>query len=104
GVICEPNDAPLDSRHLDMIYALQTLTDKIYMGNVVSGPNAADTIKMSEILFGGLGGKGRAAIEQTPATISLINCNSPLRWDDRMLEDQFDYKRADYPVVHTPFL
>ena len=37
GVICEPNDAPLDSRHLDMIYALQTVTDKIYMGNVVSG-------------------------------------------------------------------
>ena len=37
GVICEPNDAPLDSRHLDMVYALQTLTDKIYMGNVVSG-------------------------------------------------------------------
>ena len=55
GVICEPNDAPLDSRHLDMIYALQTLTDKIYMGNVVSGPNAADTIKMTEILFGGAG-------------------------------------------------
>src|SRR5438067_6786715 len=83
GVICEPNDAPLDSRHLDMIYALQTLTDKIYMGNVVSGPNAADTIRMTEILFG-----GREVIEQTPATISLINCNSPLRWDDRMLDAQ----------------
>ena len=37
GSICEPNDTPLDSRHLDMTYALQTLTDKIYMGNVVSG-------------------------------------------------------------------
>src|SRR3954462_2363488 len=24
GVICEPNDAPLDSRHLDMLYALMT--------------------------------------------------------------------------------
>jgi trimethylamine--corrinoid protein Co-methyltransferase len=104
GVICEPNDAPLDSRHLDMIYALQTLTDKIYMGNVVSGPNAADTIKMTEILFGGLGGKGRAAIERTPATISLINCNSPLRWDDRMLDAQFEYNRANQPVVLTPFL
>ena len=104
GVICEPNDAPLDSRHLDMIYALQTLTDKIYMGNVVSGPNAADTIKMTEILFGGLGGKGRAAIERTPATISLINCNSPLRWDDRMLDAQFEYNRAGQPVVLTPFL
>src|ERR1700738_2219014 len=85
GVICEPNDAPLDSRHLDMIYALQTLTDKIYMGNVVSGPNAADTIAMTSILFG-----GRAAIERVPATISLINCNSPLRWDDRMLDPQFE--------------
>jgi len=104
GVICEPNDAPLDSRHLDMTYALQTLTDKIYMGNVVSGPNAADTIKMTEILFGGAGGKGRAAIERTPATISLINCNSPLRWDDRMLDAQFEYCAANQPVVLTPFL
>ncbi|HET7013604.1 MAG TPA: trimethylamine methyltransferase family protein [Streptosporangiaceae bacterium] len=104
GVICEPNDAPLDSRHLDMIYALQTLTDKIYMGNVVSGPNAADTIKMTEILFGGSDGKGRASIEATPATISLINCNSPLRWDDRMLDAQFEYCAANQPVVLTPFL
>src|SRR5450432_1256669 len=99
GVICEPNDAPLDSRHLDMIYALQTVTDKIYMGNVVSGPNAVDTIKMTEILFG-----SRAAIETTPATISLINCNSPLRWDDRMLDAQFEYCAANQPVVLTPFL
>ena len=99
GVICEPNDAPLDSRHLDMIFALQTLTDKIYMGNVVSGPNAVDTIKMTEILFG-----GRDTIERTPATISLINCNSPLRWDDRMLDAQFEYNRANQPVVLTPFL
>jgi trimethylamine---corrinoid protein Co-methyltransferase len=99
GVICEPNDAPLDSRHLDMIYALQTLSDKIYMGNVVSGPNAADTIRMTEILFG-----GRESIEATPATISLINCNSPLRWDDRMLDAQFEYSAANQPVVMTPFL
>ncbi len=99
GVICEPNDLPLDSRHLDMVYALQTLTDKIYMGNVVSGPNAADTIRMTEILFG-----GRESIEQTPATISLINCNSPLRWDDRMLDAQFEYNQANQPVVLTPFL
>src|SRR5246500_1620751 len=106
GVICEPNDAPLDSRHLDMVRALGTLTDKIYMGNVVSGPNAADTIAMTEILFGGGAGReaGRASIERTPATISLINCNSPLRWDDRMLDAQFEYCAAGQPVVLTPFL
>jgi trimethylamine--corrinoid protein Co-methyltransferase len=99
GVICEPNDAPLDSRHLDMTYALQTLTDKVYMGNVVSGVNARDTIEMSSILFG-----GREAIEQTPVTISLVNCNSPLKWDDRMLESQFEYSSANQPVVLTPFI
>jgi trimethylamine--corrinoid protein Co-methyltransferase len=99
GVITEPNDTPLDSRHLDMTYALQTLTDKIYMGNVVSGVNAVDTIAMTEILFG-----SRESIEETPALISLINCNSPLRWDDRMLEAQFEYTSANQPVILTPFI
>jgi trimethylamine--corrinoid protein Co-methyltransferase len=99
GTICEPNDVPLDSRHLDMVLALQTLTDKPYMGSVTSGPNAADTIAMTEILHG-----GREAIEQTPAVISLINVNSPLRYDDRMLAAMFEYVRAGQPVVITPFL
>jgi trimethylamine--corrinoid protein Co-methyltransferase len=54
---------------------------------------------MTEILFG-----GRETIERTPATISLINCNSPLRWDDRMLDAQFEYCEAGQAVVLTPFL
>jgi trimethylamine--corrinoid protein Co-methyltransferase len=99
GVICEPNDTPLDSRHLDMTYALQTLTDKVYMGNVVSGVNARDTIAMGEIVFG-----GREAIEKTPVSISLVNCNSPLRWDGRMLEALIEYSSAGQPCVLTPFI
>ena len=99
GVVAEPNDAPLDSRHLDMLFATMTLTDKMYMGNVVSGVNARDTIAMSEILFG-----GRETLETTPSSISLINCNSPLRWDDRMLDAQFEYSAANQAVVLTPFL
>ncbi len=106
GVICEPNDVPLDSRHLDMILALQTLTDKVYMGSVISGANAADTIAMSSILFGGGQGAeaGRASIETTPVTLNIISCNSPLRWDDRMLEALFEYAAAAQPVVLTPFI
>ncbi len=99
GIICEPNDAPLDSRHLDMTFALQTLTDKVHMGNVVSGVNARDTIAMSEIVFG-----GRDKIVETPTLISLINCNSPLRWDERMLESLFEYTLAGQPCVVTPFI
>src|ERR671924_2261463 len=70
GTIVEPNDAPLDSRHLDMVYALQTLSDKPYMGSVISGENARDTVAMGEIVFG-----GREALERAPVSISLINCN-----------------------------
>lgn len=98
GTICEPEDRPLDSRHLDMVYALMTLSDKPYMGSVTSGPNAADTIAMAEIVF------GRESIEQTPCMISLINVNSPLRYDDRMLAALFQYVRANQPVIVTPFL
>ena len=99
GVVAEPNDAPLDSRHLDMLYATFTLTDKIFQGNVVSGVNARDTLAMADIVFG-----GRESIEQTPVALSLINCNSPLRWDDRMLDAQFEYSAANQPVILTPFL
>ena len=99
GTIVEPNDTPLDSRHLDMVYALQTLSDKPYMGSVTSGPNAADTIRMGEILFG-----GREAIEATPASVSLINVNSPLRFDDRMLGALHEYVKANQAVIVTPFL
>jgi trimethylamine---corrinoid protein Co-methyltransferase len=99
GTIVEPNDAPLDSRHLDMVYALQTLSDKPYMGSVISGPNAVDTIKMGEIVFG-----GADALQRAPVSISLINCNSPLRWDDRMLSAMVEYNRANQAVVMTPFL
>ncbi len=99
GVVCEPNDLSLDSRHLDMAYAAATLTDKLFMGNVVTAENAKDVIRMAEILHG-----GRERIEETPALISLINCNSPLRWDDRMLDSLREYALANQPVICTPFL
>jgi trimethylamine---corrinoid protein Co-methyltransferase len=97
GTIVEPNDAPLDSRHLDMVYALLTLSDKPHMGSVISAENARDTVAMSRIALGD-------SIDTTPATISLINCNSPLRWDDRMLGAMLEYNRANQAVITTPFL
>jgi trimethylamine--corrinoid protein Co-methyltransferase len=99
GTVVEPEDRPLDSRHLDMVYALQTLSDKPYMGSVISAENARDTIEMGKILFG-----GEEALERAPVSISLINCNSPLRWDDRMLSAMLEYNRANQAVVCTPFL
>ena len=98
GTICEPNDRPLDSRHLDMVFALMTLSDKPFMGSVTSGPNAVDTIAMAEMVF------GKESLDETPAIISLINVNSPLRYDDRMLSALLEYAKAGQATVITPFL
>ena len=98
GTICEPDDKPLDSRHLDMVYALMTLSDKPFMGSVTSGPNAIDTIAMAEIVF------GKESIDETPAIISLINVNSPLRYDDRMLAALLEYAKRGQATIVTPFL
>jgi trimethylamine--corrinoid protein Co-methyltransferase len=98
GTICEPDDNPLDSRHLDMVYALMTLSDKPFMGSVTSGPNAQDTIAMAELVF------GNESLDETPAIISLINVNSPLRYDDRMLAALVEYARRGQATIVTPFL
>jgi trimethylamine---corrinoid protein Co-methyltransferase len=98
GTICEPDDVPLDSRHLDMVFALLTLSDKPFMGSVTSAANAVDTIAMAEMVF------GRDSLDQTPAIISLINVNSPLRYDDRMLGALIEYAKRGQPTIVTPFL
>jgi trimethylamine--corrinoid protein Co-methyltransferase len=53
---------------------------------------------MAEMVF------GRESIEETPCVISLINVNSPLRYDDRMLAALLEYARANQPTIVTPFL
>ena len=34
GTVCEPTDVPVNKRHLDMLLAHMTLSDKPYMGSV----------------------------------------------------------------------
>jgi trimethylamine---corrinoid protein Co-methyltransferase len=99
GTIVEPEDLPLETRHLDMVYSHLRWTDKLYMGSVISEEGARDSIEMSAIAFG-----GRANIEQTPALLALINVNSPLRYDDRMLGALMTYAEANQPAIVTPFL
>jgi len=99
GTTVEPEDLPLGTRHLDMLYSHIRWTDKPFMGSVISEENARDSIEMASIVFG-----GREAIEKTPALLALVNVNSPLRYDDRMLGALIEYASANQPVIATPFL
>jgi trimethylamine---corrinoid protein Co-methyltransferase len=97
--ILEPNDVPLDARHLVRALAAIRLTDRVWSGEPSSEAAAADCIRLAEIVFG-----GRAAIEETPVLFANCNVNSPLRFDSRMLEGILNYAAAGQAVIVTPFL
>lgn len=98
GTIVEPTDLPTHTRHLDMVYSHIKYSDKPFMGSVTSGANAADSVRMAEILF------GAAAIRQQPALLSLINISSPRRLDDRMLSALKVYAKTRQAMIITPFI
>ncbi len=98
GTLVEPNDIDLSERHLDMLLAHITLNDKAFMGSVIHADNARDTVTMAEILF------GPETIRENPATVSLINASSPLRFDDRMFGALEVYARARQAVIISPFI
>lgn len=98
GTLCEPNDVDVKERHLDMLFAHITLSDKAFMGSVTHKENARDTVAMAEIVF------GAEAIRERPAVLSLINASSPLRFDDRMFGALEVYAGAKQALLITPFL
>jgi trimethylamine--corrinoid protein Co-methyltransferase len=98
GTVVEPTDISRHTRHLDMLLSHVKYSDKAFMGSVMSGANAEDSVKMVEILF------GEETIRENPALISLINISSPRRLDERMLEALTAYAKARQAVIITPFI
>jgi trimethylamine--corrinoid protein Co-methyltransferase len=97
--ILEPNDVPLDVRHLLRALAASRLTDRVWAGEVSSDAAARDCIKMAEIVHG-----GRESIERQPVLFANVNVNSPLHFDVRMLEGLLAYAEAGQAIIVTPFL
>jgi trimethylamine--corrinoid protein Co-methyltransferase len=97
--ILEPNDVPLDVRHLVRGLASIRLTDRVWSGEPSSEEVAADCLRLAEIVFG-----GREVIEEKPVLFVNCNVNSPLRFDSRMLEGILNYAAAGQAVLVTPFL
>ena len=95
----EPTDLPETTRHMDGMYRLLTLTDKSLMGPARGRVLTAQAIDMVALAFG-----GPDKLRQKPALVTVINVNSPLRYDDWMLGGLITYARAGQPVIITPFI
>ena len=98
GTLCEPTDIPVNKRHLDMLFAHMTLSNKPYMGSVTAPERAEDSVKMSEILF------GKKFVNDNTVMTSLININSPLVLDATMMGALEVYARANQACIVSPFI
>ncbi|HED24516.1 MAG TPA: trimethylamine--corrinoid methyltransferase, partial [Firmicutes bacterium] len=94
GVLVEPNDIPDKIRHGKMLYASVKYTDKCLMGSAMGEKKAQESVEMAGIVFGGV-----EEVRKNPALISLINTNSPLQFDPRMLGALMVYARNNQPMI-----
>ena len=89
-------DVPINTRHLHRVRAGLTLTDKVVMEGAHGRVITADTLAMMALVYGPLDGD--------PVTGDVINVNSPLRYDGRMLGGLITYARAGQATFITPFI
>ncbi len=98
GTVCEPTDVPVNKRHLDMLLAHMTLSDKPFMGSVTEPSRAQDSVEMCEILF------GRDFVAENTVMTSLVNINSPLTFDATMMGALEVYAAANQASIVSPFI
>ena len=100
GAGVEPMDLPAASRHLDMMYAQISLTDKGWQPTWLnSRKRARDCIEMAKIAMQCTDEE----LAQRPAFCTGINTNSPMLLDGAMADGLIEMALAGQPVNVTPF-
>ncbi|MGC9447748.1 trimethylamine methyltransferase family protein [Cereibacter johrii] len=98
GTVCEPTDVPVNKRHLDMLLAHMTLSDKPFMGSVTEPSRAEDSVEMAKLLF------GADFVDRNTVMTSLVNINSPLTFDATMMGALEVYAAANQAAIVSPFI
>ncbi|MGR3610520.1 MAG: trimethylamine methyltransferase family protein, partial [Sulfitobacter sp.] len=98
GTVCEPTDIPVNKRHLDMLHAHMTLSDKPFMGSVTEPSRAQDSVDMCKVLF------GADFVQQNTVMTSLININSPMTFDDVMMGALKVFAENNQASIISPFI
>ena len=98
GTVCEPTDVAVNKRHLDMLLAHMTLSDKPFMGSVTEPIRAQHSVEMCEILF------GKEFVQNNTVMTSLININSPLTFDSIMMGALEVFAKNNQASIVSPFI
>ncbi|MEM9248172.1 MAG: trimethylamine methyltransferase family protein [Pseudomonadota bacterium] len=97
-VTCEPCDVPVSKRHLDMLLAHMTLSDKPHLGAITEMSRAQDSVDMAEIVF------GADVMAETCVIMGNVNTNSPLLVDRVVTEAARVYSARGQGLIVVPFI
>ena len=97
-VTCEPCDVPVNKRHLDMLLAHITLSDKPHLGAITEMSRAQDSVDMAEIVF------GKEVMDANCVIMGNVNTNSPLLVDKVVTEAARVYSSRGQGMVVVPFI
>lgn len=95
----EALDLPVHTRHLDLIHAYLTLSDKVFSARAIGRQRIIDAIDMTCIASG----ITRDELRETPGVFTNINVNSPRRVDNELLNGMMAMMDYGQPVSVTPF-
>jgi trimethylamine--corrinoid protein Co-methyltransferase len=99
GIVVEPVDVPVATRHLETYRAHIQCSDLVWAARGIGGVQAQDAIAMSAIEHG-------CSIEDLasrPTLMTVTNVNSPRRVDEEILDNIMVMARHGQCVVITPF-
>ena len=99
GYPVEPIDIHPSIRHLDCIYDMLTLTDKVVHGYALGSERIEDTMEMVRIASG----LSEEEFQAEPRMFTNINSTSPLKHDLPMLDGAIRAARRGQAVVVSPF-
>src|SRR5260370_11615016 len=98
GFICENTDMHEAIRHLYTYQAQHVYADKCIMPSALGYNHAHDGVEIAAIVHG-----GRDHIPPDPVTMTIINSNSPLRFDTPMIDGLIEFVSAGRSVERTPW-
>jgi trimethylamine--corrinoid protein Co-methyltransferase len=99
GVVVEPVDLPVATRHLDMYLAHIECSDRVWAARGIGALQAHDAIAMSAIEHG----MTVEALAGKPTLMTVTNVNSPRRIDEEILDNIMIMAGHGQCVVITPF-
>ena len=99
GIVVEPVDVPVPTRHLLVYQAHIEYADTVWAARGIGGVQAADAIALSAL-------EHQCTVEELaarPTLLTVTNVNSPRRVDEEILDNILTMARHGQCVVITPF-